>query len=184
MALKATIYKIELQLADLDRNYYQTHSLTIARHPSETEERMMVRLLAFALHAHEALEFGKGLSREDEPDLWQKNLTGAIEHWIEVGLPDEKRLRRACGRAKRVTVLTYGGRTADLWWEQNQELLNKQDKLAIINLRTEESRALGNVAVRTMEINCTVQEGGLWLVIGGETLHIEPDAMKVLPDRR
>ena len=92
MALKATIFKAELQIADMDRNYYHDHALTIARHPSETDERMMVRVLAYALHAHEALSFGKGLSTDDEPDLWQKDLTGAIELWIDVGQPDEKRI--------------------------------------------------------------------------------------------
>src|SRR5678816_1520267 len=110
MALKATIFKAELSIADVDRGYYADHALTIARHPSETDGRMMVRLLAFALNAHERLEFGKGLSDTDEPDLWQKSLTGAIEHWIEVGQPDDKRLLRACGRADRVTVYAYGNR--------------------------------------------------------------------------
>ena len=102
MALKATIFKADLQIADMDRSYYANHALTIARHPSETDERMMVRVLAFALNAHERLEFGKGLSSDDAPDLWLKDLTGAIECWIDVGLPDERRGRGACGRAGRV----------------------------------------------------------------------------------
>ena len=113
MALSSTICKATLQIADTDRNYYADHALTIARHPSETDERMMMRLLAFALNAHEHLAFGRGLST-DEPDLWQKDLTGAIVHWIEVGQPDEKSLLRACGRAERVTVYSYGNR-AELW---------------------------------------------------------------------
>src|SRR5664279_1025335 len=104
MALKATIFRAELAVADLDRNYYGTHSLTLARHPSETDERMMVRLLAFALHADDALAFGRGLAAEDEADLVQKDLTGAIRLWIDVGLPDERSLRRAAGRAARVVV--------------------------------------------------------------------------------
>ena len=118
MALKATIFKADLQIADMDRSYYADHSLTVARHPSETDERMMVRLLAFALHAGEALAFGKGLSTEDEPDLWLRDLTGVIDLWIDVGLPDEKRIRRACGRAEQVYVYSYGGHGADLWWKQ------------------------------------------------------------------
>lgn len=170
MALKSTIFKIELQVADLDRNHYQTYPLTLARHPSETDERMMVRLIAYALYADETLEFGKGLSADDEPDLWQRDLTGAITHWVEVGLPDEKRLRRACGRAARVLVANYGGRVADLWWEQNQSALRKLDKLTVINLPVDATRALAGLVERTMQINCTVQEGELWLVIGGETL--------------
>src|SRR5690242_20968621 len=104
MALNATICKAALQVSDMDRHYYAEHALTLARHPAETDERMMVRVLAFALNPHEHLEFGKGLSATDEPDLWQKDLTGAIKHWIEVGQPDDKHLLRACGRAGRVTV--------------------------------------------------------------------------------
>lgn len=175
MALKATIFKVELQLADLDRNHYQTYPLTLARHPSETDERMMVRVIAFALHADPALEFGKGLSTEDEPDLWRKDLTGAIEQWIEVGLPDEKRLRKACGRADAVSVVTYGGRGTDLWWEQNQAALRKLDKLTVINLPFEQTQALARHVARGMSINCTIQEGELFLVIGDATPHIVPD---------
>src|SRR4051812_12926996 len=118
MALKATIFKAELQVSDLDRGHFQTHSLTIARHPSETDERMMVRLLAFAYDADERLTFGRGLSAEDEPDLVLTDLTGAIDLWIEVGLPDERDVRRACGRAARVKVYVYG-RGAAIWWRDN-----------------------------------------------------------------
>src|SRR5690348_18273606 len=102
MALNSTIYKVELQISDMDRHYYATHALTLARHPSETEERLMVRLLAFALHADDRLEFGKGLSDEDQPALWRRAYTDEIEQWIELGQPDEARIRKACGRARRV----------------------------------------------------------------------------------
>jgi uncharacterized protein YaeQ len=174
MALKSTIFKAELQIADLDRNYYATHVLKVARHPSETDERMMVRVLAFMLNADEALIFGKGLSSEDEPDLWRKDLTGSIELWIEVGLPDEKRLRRACGRSNRVLVLTYGGRVADMWWQQNQTALRKLDKLTVIDFLPEESRALAALAQRSMTLQCTLQENEIWLIADGESLHIAP----------
>ena len=127
MASNATVFKAVLQISDVDRGYYHDHALTLARHPSETDERMMVRLLAFVLHAHEALAFGRGLSTEDEPDLWQKDLTGAIELWIVVGQRDEKSIRQACGRAKQVFIYTYGGRGADLWWEQNRAKLVRLD---------------------------------------------------------
>ena len=108
MALKATVFKVDLQIADMDRNYYQTHALTVARHASETDERMMVRLLAFAMYANDALAFGKGIAADDEPTLWEKDLTGTIEQWIEVGQPDEREIRKASGRARRVIILTYG----------------------------------------------------------------------------
>ena len=175
MALKSTIFKVELQMADLDRNHYQTYPLTLARHPSETDERMMARVIAFALHADPALEFGKGLSADDEPDLWRKDLTGTIEQWIEVGLPDEKRLRKACGRAAEVCVVSYGGRAADLWWEQGQAALRKLDKLSVVNLPGDQTKSLARHVVRNMLINCTVQEGELLLVMGDETLHIVPE---------
>ena len=175
MALKSTIFKAELQIADLDRNYYQNHALTVARHPSETDERMMVRVLAFAMYADSALAFGKGLSAEDEPDLWRKDLTGAIELWIEVGLPDEKRIRRACGRARQVVVLSYGGRVADRWWQQNQAALKRQDNLAVINLSPEDSRALAALAARGMQLQCTLQDGEAWLIVDGENTRIAPE---------
>ena len=175
MALKSTIYKAEVQISDVDRGYYGTHTLTIARHPSETDERMMVRLIAFILFANEQLGFGKGLSTDDEPDLWQKDLTDAIELWIDVGLPDEKRVRRACGRSDAVVVLTYGGRVADMWWQQNQSTLSQQDKLAVINLTPETTRALAAAAARGMQIHCTRQDGELWLTLGETSLHILPE---------
>lgn len=175
MALKSTIFKAELQIADLDRNYYQNHALTLARHPSETDERMMVRLLAFAMHADPALIFGKGLSSEDEPDLWRKDLTGAIELWVEVGLPDEKRIRRACGRARQVVVVTYGGRVADMWWQQNQVALRRNENLTIINVPAEESRALAALATRGMQLQCTLQEAELWFIVEGENTRIAPE---------
>ena len=177
MALKSTIFKAELQVADLDRNYYGSHALTLARHPSETDERMMLRLLAFALFAHDALAFGKGLSADDEPDLWQRDLTGAVTLWIELGLPDEKRVRRACGRAGRVVVLAYGGRAAEIWWEQNRAALGRQEKLTVLRVPPEESATLAALAARGMQVQCTVQEGEAWLNIGGAELRVVPQAL-------
>ena len=131
MALKSTICKAELSVADIDRGYYHDHALTVARHPSETDERMMVRVLAFALHADENLAFGRGLSTEDEPDLSLRDLTGALDLWIDVGLPDERDVRKACGRARAVSVLAYGGRAVDLWWEGVREKLERQERLDV-----------------------------------------------------
>ena len=134
MALNATICKALLHIANIDRNYYHDHALTIARHPSETDERMMVRLLAFALHAIDGLAFGKGLSDDDEPDLWQKDLTGRIQTWIDVGQPDEKRMRRACGRADQVFVYAYGRHGANLWWDQVSAGLERTRNLTVLKL--------------------------------------------------
>jgi uncharacterized protein YaeQ len=172
MASNATIFKATLQIADLDRGYYRDHALTIARHPSETDERMMVRLLAFARHAHDVLVFGRGLSAEDEPDLWQKDLTGAIALWIDVGQRDEKDIRRACGRAERVVIYTYGGRSAGLWWELNRERLERLDNLDVLGLTADASRGLARLAQRTMSLQCTIQEGELWIGNPDETVHV------------
>ena len=126
MATGATIHRADLSIADMDRNYYADHSLTIARHPSETAERLMVRLLAFAVFADPALEFGRGLSSDDEADLWKRDLTGLIELWIDVGLPEEKWLRKACGRARQVVVIAYGAAKAEQWWKRNEADLDPQ----------------------------------------------------------
>lgn len=174
MASKATIHKAELQIADMDRNYYGNHSLTVACHPSETDERMMVRLLAFVLHADEHLTFGRGLSAQDEPDLWRKDLTGAIELWIDIGQPDERDIRRACNRAKQVTVVCYGGRGADLWWSQNRDRLERLENLSVISLPYDSTRALACFAARSMQLQCNIQEGQVSIIADGAIVHIEP----------
>ena len=182
MALKATIFKAELQIADMDRHYYHDHAPTLARHSSETDERMMVRLLAFALHAHEALVFGKGLSADDEPDLWQKDLTGVIETWIDVGQPDEKRIRKACGRANQVFIYTYGGRSADIWWEQNSGDLERLKNLIVMNLPLDTSRALAKLAQRNMQLQCRIQDGQIWVADKDNTVEIELTPVKTSSD--
>ena len=173
MALKATVYKAELQIADMDRHYYQTHALTLARHPSETDERMMVRLLAFALYASDALVFGKGLSADDEPALWQKDLTGAIELWLDVGLPEEREVRKACGRAKQVVIIIYG-RGADMWWSQNRDKLQRQKNLTVYSLPGPDTQALAALANRNMVVQCTIQEGLVWVTLETGAVPIEP----------
>jgi uncharacterized protein YaeQ len=178
MALKSTIFKAELQVSDLDRNHFATHSLTIARHPSETDERMMVRLLAFALNADERLEFGRGLSSEDEPDLVKRDLTGAIELWIDEGLPDERAVRKAAGRAREVKVYVYGGRSAALWWAQNEASLARLQNTEVIDVPEEASAALAKWADRTMRIECTVQDGHVWLSRGDDSLEVAPRRLK------
>lgn len=178
MALKATIFKAELQIADMDRNYYRDHALTIARHPSETDERMMVRLLAYALHASDALTFGKGLSADDEPDLWCKDLTGAIELWIDVGQPDEKRIRRACGRAREVFVYSYGGQGAAIWWDQIGSKLERNGNLTVVSVPTASSQALAKLARRNMQLHCTIQDQQIWLGDSEDRVQVEPTTIR------
>jgi uncharacterized protein YaeQ len=181
MALKATIYKAEVAIADMDRNYYADHNLTLARHPSETDERMMVRLLAFALYAEEGLGFAKGLCVDDEPDLWRKDLTGVIERWIDVGQPDEKWIRKACGRAAQVVVVSYG-RAADVWWTGVRDKLSRLGNLTVLNLPAEAAPALARLTDRGMRLQCTVQDGQVWMTNGRETVLVEP--VKLFPANR
>jgi uncharacterized protein YaeQ len=175
MALKATIFRAELQIADMERNYYADHALTLARHPSETDERMMVRILAFALHANEALAFGQSIgSSEDEPDLCQRDLTGRIQLWIDVGLPDDKRIRRACGKADRVVVYSYG-RGSDLWWKQGRASFERSANLRVIELPQTATQALAKLANKTMKLNCTIQEGQVWLADQEDSVQVDAE---------
>lgn len=164
MALNATIYKAELNIADNDRNYYGSHNLTVAKHPSETEERMMVRLLAFALNATEntRLSFTKGLSDTDEPELWEKDYTDAILTWIDLGLPDDRRMLKACGRANQVLVYAYG-RTQSVWWKSVANKVAKARNLQVFSLDADETATLAQLAERSMVLNINVQDGTVWV---------------------
>jgi uncharacterized protein YaeQ len=164
MALKATVVKVELTLSDLDRHHYATYPLTLAQHPSETDERLMVRLVAFALYASDRLEFGKGLSNEEEPDLWRRDYTGDIEQWIDLGQPDESRIRKACGRARQVIVVNYGGRVADMWWDKNSTGLSRLDNLTVIDIDADSVEALGALIERSMRFNAMIEDGELQLM--------------------
>lgn len=182
MALKSTVFKAELQVSDLDRGYYGTHALIIARHPSETDERMMVRIVAFALNADPLLRFGKGLGSDEEPDLWQHDLTGQTELRIEVGLPEVARLRKACGLAQRVTVYSYG-RAADIWWKQSARDLARHDNLAVVSLPVELTRDFAALARRTMQLQCTIQDAIVWFSNAEKSVQFEPQFLKVFPDK-
>jgi uncharacterized protein YaeQ len=162
MALKATIYKAELQIVDMDRNYYADHALTIARHPSETDERMMARVLAYALNAQDGIAFTKGLFDVDEPEVWVKSLSGEIKLWIDLGQPDEARIRRACSRAEQVVVLCYSS-SCELWWKAIASKLTRLDNLTVLQLPVATSQALAGLADRSMRLQCMVQDGDIWI---------------------
>lgn len=174
MALSSTIFKAHLQISDMDRHYYDEHQLTLARHPSETDERMMVRLLAFALHANEHLCFTKGLCDDEEPALWQKSLSDEIELWIDVGLPDERRVRKACSRAAKVCLYIYGGRNAELWWQRNGDKLQRYNNLSVVEIPEAACNALVDLVQRSMQLQCTVQDGDLWLSCEDRTVVVTP----------
>lgn len=163
MALKSTVFKADLQLADLDRNHFGDYALTLAQHPSETMERVMIRLLAFALHASEDLRFGRGLSNEEDASLWEIDPGSVTRLWIDLGLPDETRIKKACSRADRAVVVTYGGRASDLWWQQNANILSRYRNLSVIQITPEDSETLVALANRTMKLSWTIQEGMVYL---------------------
>jgi uncharacterized protein YaeQ len=177
MALKATVYRAELAVSDIDRGYYATHALTVARHPSETEERLMIRLLAFAMHADERLEFGRGLSTDDEPDLWRKEDNGEISLWIDVGLPDERRLRRAAGRSRALTLLTYGQRAAEIWWRKNRDVLARLSTLTVLQLPDDAVKSLAALASRAMKLQVTLQDGQISVSDASAYVVIEPSRL-------
>ena len=183
MAPKATIYKAELQVSDMDRQYYATHALMLAQHPSETVERLMVRLLAFALHADERLEFGRGLSTDDEPDLWRKSLTGEIEQWIELGQPDEQHIRKACGRARQVVVISHSGRSSDVWWDKIAAGLARSKNLTVIDIPAASVQALAGLVDRNMQLQCLIQDGLAQLMSTKATMSVEP-MLRMVPTAR
>jgi len=179
MALKATVCKAHIQLADMDRHHYDDISMTVARHPSETDERMMVRLLAFALHASDTLTFTRGLSTDTEPELWEKNLTGGIDLWIELGLPDDDRLRKACQQAGQVVLYAYGDpRSQQPWWEKTASKLQRFNNLRVWSLPTEQTQALAELAGRSMSLQCNIQEGQIMISTEDRSVIIEPKLLQ------
>lgn len=182
MAIKATVYKATLQIADMDRGLYATHQVTLAREPSETDERMMVRLLAFVLNVpaddHDgALAFARGAADAEEPDLWQRSLSGELRQWVEVGQPDERRLVRAAGRADRVALYVYSS-AAHIWWAGVQGKLARLNNLAVWQLPAAQSQALATLAARSMQLQVTVQDGQVWVGDAEHNIEIQPVALK------
>jgi uncharacterized protein YaeQ len=178
MAQKATIYKVELSVSDMDRHYYETHKLTVAKHPSETDERLMVRVLAFALNAHEQLEMTKGISTDDEPDIWQKSLSDELELWVALGLPSEKVVRQSCGKASKVIVCCYGGKTAEIWWDKIKGSTTRFDNLSVINFSDTDTRDLGQLASRSMKLQVNIQDGEVMVSVDDSIVYVTPEKWK------
>jgi len=181
MALKSTIYKVNLSIADIDHGYYADHALTLARHPSETDERMMIRLLALALNAHKlqadlngdgVLTFGAGLSDPDDPDLSLRDFTGQTCLWVEVGQPEDKPLNKACQKSDAVMVYCFN-HAAEVWWRGIESKVTRLDKLQVWRVPTEASQALAKLAERSMQVQATVQEGALTLSNAKDSVHLE-----------
>jgi len=178
VALKSTVVRLTLQLADLDRQLYRDFPLTVARHPSETAARMMLRVLAFALHANEQLAFGRGISTDEDPDLWLKNLDGTIDSWIELGTPDPDRLKRACGRAERVVLYAYGDRAVPVWWKRHQPALERLERLSVLQVDDGAMLALAEAFQQGMTLQCTISEGEAMLSWERGSLSVVPTALK------
>ena len=181
MAQKATVCKAMLQIADIDRGLYADHQLTLARHPSENDERMMIRLLAFALcvpadSRDGGLEFAKGMWDPDEPELWQKDLTGRIVQWIEVGQPEERRLAKASGRAGRVSVFAFGTAAA-AWWAGLGSRIARAGNIEAWRIPAEQSRELAGLAARGMQLQLNRQDGAVWISDGERSVQITPERL-------
>ena len=172
MAIGSIIHKVSLQISNMDNHYYHLHKLTLAKHASETDERLMIRILAFALYANERLVFGEGISNQDEPALWIKDMTGEIELWIEVGVIDESRIRKACGRSKQVVVVLFGSK-AERWWIQNRKNLSDKKNLTIINLLFDDFQSMTEIATRNMQLTCNIEDGLIQLFSEETALSIE-----------
>ncbi len=182
MALKSTIFKANLQIADIDHGYYADHALTLARHPSETDERMMVRLAALALNAYQlqsvcngdgTLAFGAGLSDPDDPDVSLTDFTGLKRLWIEVGQPEDKPISKACNKADAVLLYCFA-HSAEIWWKGIETKLTRLDRLQVWRIPAERSQALAKLAQRSMQLQATIQEGALMLGDGVHSVDIEP----------
>jgi uncharacterized protein YaeQ len=178
MALKSTIFKVRLNVSDLDRNVYDDFTLSVARHPSETDARMMLRIAAFALHADPLLEFGRGISSDDEPDLWQRDLSGLVDLWIELGTPDPDRLRKACGRSKQVLLYAYGERALKVWWSKHADALERFDNLSVFGVSDTAYEGLAALAAPGLSVQATISGGELWLNTVGQSVELNPQRLK------
>lgn len=178
MAQNATIYKVELSVSDMDRHYYETHKLTVAKHPSETDERLMLRIVAFAMNAHENMEMTKGLSTDDEPDIWQKSLSGELDVWVSLGLPSEKIIRQSCGKSKKTIIYTYGGKSAEIWWDKVRNSTARFDNLQVANFSSVETAALAGLAQRALKLQVNIQDGELMISADEGMCYLHPVELK------
>lgn len=177
MATKATIYKALLNIANMDTNYYNEHNLTLALHPSETELRLMARVVAFILNANEDLAFCKGISEDDEPDIWEKDLDGSIKLWIDLGQPDEKRIKKACGRSEKVIIYTYQENMASPWFKQLENNINRFKNLSIIHLNIQEEE-IEELAKRSMVLQCNISDEELTLINNNKSVIVTQNKLK------
>jgi len=178
MAIKATVLKVHLSISDLNRGYYQDHVMTLAQQPSETDLRLLMRLVAFALNADESLQFTKGLADADEPDLWQMDLTGQVQHWIDLGQPTEKRIRQSCGKAARVSIYTYQKSGAHLWYEGLKSQLERFKHLSVTHLSVADEAGAASLVGRAMNLSCVIEDEQILLTSDTHSLAVELTTVK------
>ena len=176
MAANATVYKVSLDIADMDRHYYDGHNLTLAKHPSENDVRLMTRLVAFVLNANEDLVFCKGISQDDEPDLWKKSLNGVIKLWIDLGQPDDKRIKKACGRSEEVIIYTYQEGSASAWWKSSQKFLKRFKNLSVVYINVDGD--IEQLTKRAMSLSCNMSDGELTMLDSENSVLITQDRWK------
>ena len=176
MALKATIYKANIHVSDMDRNYYDTINITIAQHPSETDRRMMVRILAYILNLQEHIQFTKGLSEDDEPEIWVKDFSEVIKLWIDLGQIDEKRIKKGCNHSHEMKLYSYGS-GVDIWWSKTKNKVSNFKNLSVVKIDDDTCEQLATLVSRTMELNCTIDSGQIWLGNDQTTVHIDPQTL-------
>lgn len=173
MALGATVCKAFVDISDIDRGFYESRALTIAQHPSETPARMMLRLMAWILFAGDKTEFGRGLSTDGDPDVFETNDAGDIYRWIEVGCPDIKTLRRAAGKSEDVVVIAYDEARIEPWWQSRKGDLSKIDKLSVRWISDEDLEKIAAMAARNMKFAATLQDGVIWIADESRNIEIE-----------
>lgn len=161
MALKPTIYKLKIMVSDMDRDYYEAMALTVAQHPSETIERMMVRVLAYCLNAQEQLSFTKGLSAVDEPDVWLKTLDDQLSLWIDVGEPAVDRIKKALRLSSAVKIYSFNSKS-DSWWSQHQAHFVLMPA-SVFQFKWEQIQALAALVERTMDFSLTITESSIYI---------------------
>ncbi|MDX2470131.1 MAG: YaeQ family protein [SAR324 cluster bacterium] len=170
MALKANIAKVNLTLSNINDHYYEDYRLTLAQHPSETDLRMIIRLAAFGLFASEGLEFTKGISTDEEPDIWSHKATGEIEHWIDLGQPTEKRIRQSISKAEKITIVGYHKEKFSRWFKGLDKKFLAQKKLEIYFLESVGTSKPEDLVQKTMDLSCTIQEDQM--LLGNETTQV------------
>jgi len=176
MAKGATIYKASLNIANMDTHYYAEHELTIAKHPSETDLRLMVRIISFVFNASEDLSFTKGIDQDDEPDIWEKRLDGEIKLWIDLGQPDEKRIRKACGRSDEVMIVTYQDGAARSWWKQEENKLKRFKNLGVLHLNIKGD--IEALVQRSMKLQCNISDGELSMLLDEKSVEVTQEIWK------